>query len=145
VKLQLLRTLCPDRDIGNKKCCELNADMLRPNVQRGMVNIAHFGSKCARMGEVDGVSSGAMLRPATIRAEVRRRGNPYWGKPLPLGPGVPTEFELQVKTLRLTPETYIFSAELHRWCWRNRNRHYIPEWLLEESHITVDPNITDAA
>jgi len=67
-----------------------------------------------------------MAGPAIIRAEVRRRGNPYWGHALPVGPAVPTEFELQVKTLRLAPETYVFSAELHRWCWRNRNRHYIP-------------------
>ena len=86
-----------------------------------------------------------MAGPAIIRTAVRKRGNPYWGHALPLGPAVPTEFEHQVKKLRLTPETYIFSPELHRWCWQNRNRHYIPEWLLEEWHITVDPNITDAA
>jgi hypothetical protein len=86
-----------------------------------------------------------MTRPAVIRAEVRKRGNPYWGHALPLGPAVPTEFELQVRRLQLTPPTYIYSAELRRWCWQNRNRFYVPEWLLEKWHMPVDANITDAA
>jgi hypothetical protein len=86
-----------------------------------------------------------MARPAVIRAAVRKRGNLYWGQALPLGPAVPTEFELQVRRLRLAQEAYVFSTELRRWCWENRNRFYIPEWLLDEWHITVDANITDAA
>ena len=65
----------------------------------------------------------------------------YWGQALPLGPAVPTEFELQVRRLRLAQEAYVFSTELRRWCWENRNRFYIPEWLLDEWHITVDPNV----
>ena len=86
-----------------------------------------------------------MTRPATIRAAVRKRGNPYWGHALPLAPAVPTEFELQVRQLHLTRETYIYSAELKAWCKENRNRFYIPEWLLDEWHITVDPNISAVA
>lgn len=86
-----------------------------------------------------------MARPTTIRTAVRKRGNPYWGHALPLGPAVPTEFELQVRRLRLAQEAYVFSTELRRWCWENRNRFYIPEWLLDKWHIAVDANITDAA
>jgi hypothetical protein len=84
-----------------------------------------------------------MERPATLVA--RKRGNPNWGRPIPPTPVLATEFELQVRQLRLTQETYVFSAELQRWCWKNRNRFYIPEWLLEEWGISVDPNITGAA
>jgi hypothetical protein len=86
-----------------------------------------------------------MTRPAIIRAEVRKRGNPNWGRPMQPAAVLATEFELQVRKLQLTPETYVFSAELCRWCEKNRNRFYIPEWLLKKWHITVDANITDAA
>jgi len=40
---------------------------------------------------------------------------------------------------------YTSSAELHTWCEQNRNRLYIPEWLLEEWGITVDQNFFGAA
>jgi hypothetical protein len=33
---------------------------------------------------------------------------------------------------------YASSRELRTWCDRNRNRVYIPEWLLEKWDITVD-------
>ncbi len=72
--------------------------------------------------ERTGVSSEAMSR----------RGNPNWGQPLPGLPAVPTEFEMQVKRLGLTKPEYIASDELRRWCEHNRNRVYVPEWLLEE-------------
>jgi hypothetical protein len=78
---------------------------------------------------------------------MRRRGNPNWGKgtPLKVGPALATEFELQVRQLRLTPETYASSAELRHWCERHRNRFYIPEWLLQAWAIPVDPDISAAA
>jgi len=47
---------------------------------------------------------------------------------------------VQVRQLRLTKETCASSAELRRWCERNRNRYYIPEWLLYEWEMPVDPN-----
>ena len=75
----------------------------------------------------------------------RRRGNPNWGRPMPPAPAIATEFELQVRHLRLTPEMYISSRELRTWCKENRNRVYIPEWLLEEWRLTVDPFVTTAA
>jgi len=86
-----------------------------------------------------------MTKPATLSVMPRRRGNPNWGKPLRFRPVLATEFEMQVRQLRLTVETYVFSAELRGWCERNKNRFYIPEWLLKAWGISVDPNFTDAA
>src|SRR5258708_34595107 len=74
----------------------------------------------------------------------RRRGNPNWasgGQPLHPGRTAATEFEMQVRQLRLTKETCASSAELRTWCERNRNRCYIPEWLLYEWEMPVNPNV----
>ena len=68
----------------------------------------------------------------------RKRGNPNWGRPIPPAPALATEFEMRVRYLQLTPDMYASSRELRDWCWQNRNRVYIPEWLLEEWRITVD-------
>jgi len=75
----------------------------------------------------------------------RKRGNPNWGKPIPPGLALATEFELRVKKLQLTAEMYTSSAALRNWCEQNRNRHYVPEWLLEEWDITVELNFSAAA
>jgi hypothetical protein len=75
-------------------------------------------------------------------AHTRKRGNPHFGHSIPLGPAVPTEFEMQVRQLRLTEETYVYSEALRAWCERNRNRCYIPEWLLEEWRIPVDADLS---
>ena len=73
-------------------------------------------------------------------AKFRRRGNPNWGQPLPSSiPTLPTEFEMKVRQLGLTREMYVYSEELRGWCEENRNRCYIPEWLLEAWDIQVDP------
>jgi hypothetical protein len=64
-------------------------------------------------------------------AKVRKRGNPNWGQPIPSSVPSPTEFETQVHQLRLTREMYVYSEELRAWCEKNRNRCYIPEWLLK--------------
>ena len=63
----------------------------------------------------------------------RRRGNPNWGKPLPIGPVTPTvtEFEQVVCKFKLQPEQYIRSIRLREWAGRNKNSKYIPEGLLE--------------
>jgi hypothetical protein len=84
------------------------------------------------------------ITPA-LPAGTRKRGNPNWGRPIPPVRAFATEFELQVRQLQLTAKTYTSSAELHTWCERNRNRLYIPEWLLEEWGITVDLNFFGAA
>jgi len=60
---------------------------------------------------------------------------------MPPAPALPTEFELRARHLQLTPEMYTSSRELRIWCEQNRNRIYIPEWLLKEWDIDVDPTI----
>lgn len=75
----------------------------------------------------------------------RKRGNPNWGRPMPPVPALATEFELRARHLQLTRRMYTSSRELRGWCERNRNRVYIPEWLLEEWGITVDLKFGTAA
>ncbi len=83
--------------------------------------------------------------PVALPAQARKRGNPNWGRPILPAPALATEFELQVRQLQLTPEMYTSSAELLNWCRQNRNRVYIPEWLLKAWRLTVDPTFSDAA
>jgi len=45
---------------------------------------------------------------------------------------------VQVERLGLNKKQYVASAELRRWCGHNRNRCYVPEWLLEEWGMTVE-------
>jgi hypothetical protein len=61
----------------------------------------------------------------------RRCGNPNWGQPPQSLRALPTEFEILVKWLGLAKLEYVSSADLKRWCEHNRNRVYIPEWLLD--------------
>ena len=42
------------------------------------------------------------------------------------------------RLLGLTKRTYAASAQLRGWCERNKNRCYIPEWLLAEWGMTVE-------
>ena len=72
---------------------------------------------------------------------MNKRGNPDWGKPLLPIPALVTEFETQVKRLGLKTPDYIGSWELRRWCDRNRNRVYVPEWLLAEWGMNVEINV----
>ena len=76
---------------------------------------------------------------------MRKRGNPNWGRPILSRPALATEFELQARRLHLAPGAYAASRELRVWCQQNRNRVYIPEWLLKEWGITVDDLFTGAA
>jgi hypothetical protein len=89
---------------------------------------------------VGGVSSAGMAKPILFPVTTRKRGNPNWGRPCAPIPALPTEFEIRVSELGLTNETYSGSAELRIWCERNRNRCYVPEWLLDEWDLQVDPN-----
>jgi hypothetical protein len=81
-----------------------------------------------------------MAIPPVLPVLTRKRGNPNWGRPIPPAPVLPTQFELRVGQLQLTARMYTASLELRAWCEQNRNRCYIPEWLLEEWRITVDLN-----
>jgi hypothetical protein len=83
--------------------------------------------------------------PASLPVTTRKRGNPNWGRPMPPVSILCTEFEMQVRQLQLTPETYVFSDRLRSWCERNRNRFYIPEWLLKAWNISVNSDLSGAA
>ena len=86
-----------------------------------------------------------MAIPPALPAIRRKRGNPNWGRPIPPIPALATEFELRTRQLQLTAGMYTASLELRAWCEQNRNRLYIPEWLLEEWGITVDLKFGAAA
>jgi hypothetical protein len=76
---------------------------------------------------------------------IRKRDNPNWGRPMPPASVLCTEFETQVRQLHLTAEQCVVSVELRTWCEKNRNRCYIPEWLLEAWDIPVNPYFSGAA
>jgi hypothetical protein len=63
----------------------------------------------------------------------KRRGNPNWGKPEPIGLVAPTitEFEQVVQKFNLQPDQYLRSTRLREWANRHKNSKYIPESLLE--------------
>jgi hypothetical protein len=86
-----------------------------------------------------------MAIPVVVLATTRKRGNPNWGRPIPPLLALPTEFEMRVRQLQLMAEMYTSSVELRTWCEQNRNRVYIPEWLLEEWGISVDLNFGTVA
>jgi hypothetical protein len=88
---------------------------------------------------------GSMATPVALPAAKRKRGNPNWGRPILFVPALPTEFEVRVRQLQLTTATYTSSRELRSWCERNRNRCYVPEWLLKKWGITVDINFSAVA
>jgi hypothetical protein len=63
-------------------------------------------------------------------------------RPTQMQPRLPTAFEEQLRKLGLTEQTCVASEELRQWCERNKDRCYIPEWLLKQWRITVDPNVS---
>ena len=86
-----------------------------------------------------------MAIPPALPATKHKRGNPNWGRPMPPVPALATQFELRARQLQLTRRMYTSSSDLRIWCEQNRNRLYIPEWLLEEWGITVDLHYGAAA
>ena len=80
----------------------------------------------------------AMAKPFALPDRKRRRGNPNWGKPIYSIPVIVTEFEIEVARLRLKRADYLASMPLKRWCYRNRNRVYVPEWLLDKWGMQVE-------
>jgi hypothetical protein len=69
-----------------------------------------------------------------------RRGNPNWGsgRRSLMSPVLPTSFDEEIKKLGLNDQTCRTSKELERWCERNKNHCYIPEWLLTLWGMSVD-------
>jgi hypothetical protein len=88
---------------------------------------------------------GVVLGGRGLTFMIRKRGNPNWMRPMLPASVLCTEFEMQARQLHLTPEQCVVSAELRNWCERNRNRFYIPEWLLDAWDIPVDPDLSGAA
>jgi hypothetical protein len=84
----------------------------------------------------------AVAKPFILPIRTRKRGNPNWGKPMEPVPAVPTAFEEQVQRLGLNEHTCVTSEELRQWCKRNKDRCYIPESLLKQWGIAVDPNFS---
>jgi hypothetical protein len=85
----------------------------------------------------------AMMK--AFAATGRRRGNPNWGRSVQPAPLLAIEFERQVQQLGLTKQTCAASTQLRNWCERNRNRCYIPEWLLGAWGIQVEPTFSGEA
>jgi hypothetical protein len=56
-------------------------------------------------------------------------------------PTMPTAFEEQVRKLGLNERTCAASRELQQWCEQNKDRCYIPEWLLQRWGMVVDPSV----
>jgi hypothetical protein len=56
-------------------------------------------------------------------------------------PDIPPVFERRAHELGLTVPTYVESGELRRWCQDNRNKCYIPEWLLKTWGISVNSDV----
>jgi hypothetical protein len=81
-----------------------------------------------------------MSVPIFLPGTKRKRGNPHWGQPVRQAV-LPTEFETQVERMGLIQSQFFASAELKRWCELNRNRFYIPEWLLDAWSMSVDGNL----
>jgi hypothetical protein len=83
-----------------------------------------------------------VTKPLAISPAVRKRGNPNWGKPMEAAPNVPTAFEEQIRKLGLNEQNCATSEELRHWCKCNKDRCYIPEWLLKRWQLSVDPNVS---
>ena len=64
------------------------------------------------------------------------------GRPAEKRPAEPTGFEDQVQKLGLNEQTCEASRELKQWCERNKDRCYIPEWLLKRWGMFVDPDFS---
>src|SRR5437764_13681146 len=74
----------------------------------------------------------------------KRRQNPNWGKPEPIGPIIPTvtEFEQVVREYKLSPDQYLRSTRLREWARRNKNSKYIPEPLLEAWGFEIESTLS---
>lgn len=68
----------------------------------------------------------------------RKQGNWASGWSAAVPPALPSAFETRVRELSLTTPTYVECRKLRQWCEENRNKCYIPEWLLKAWGITVN-------
>jgi len=54
---------------------------------------------------------------------------------------LPTAFERQVHKLGLDERTCVTSRALRLWCEENKDRYYIPEWLLARWGMAVEKSL----
>ena len=99
-------------------------------------------------GALENLIVRAVFAVHILRAErqlfmAKRRGNPNWGKPEPIGPITPTitEFEQVVREYKLSPDQYLRSTRLREWARRNKNSKYIPEPLLEAWGLEIESTL----
>ena len=71
----------------------------------------------------------------------KRRGNPNWGKPEPLGLVTPPIIAQIVREFDLQPDQYVHSSRLREWANHNKNSKYIPESLLEAWGFEIQSTI----
>jgi hypothetical protein len=90
-------------------------------------------------------AGGVLFGAAGLTFMPNKRGNPNWGRPMQPASVLCTEFDLQVRQLRLAPENYVASTRLRRWCEENKNQYYIPEWLLKTWNMSVNSDLSGAA
>jgi hypothetical protein len=114
----------------------LKADLTRMKLNRAKSEQNHVKLRCLRRF--------SRWQGKELRVEMaKRRGNPNWGKPEPIGPVVPTvtSFEQIVKEYKLTPDQYTRSTRLREWARRNKNSKYIPEALLEAWGFEIESTL----
>jgi hypothetical protein len=78
-------------------------------------------------------------------SQMARHRNSAWasGFSVPRVPaGGATAFEECVRRLRLQEHEYAHSVELRTWCRENKDRCYIPEWLLKIWGMFVEPGMS---
>ena len=69
----------------------------------------------------------------------KRRGNPNWGKPEPIGPVVPTvtSFEQVVKEFKLTPEnTFALAEFMHRVGAIKNKPGSVKDYFFDDAHLS---------
>jgi hypothetical protein len=105
------------------------------------IRIKFLGSSSSPPPSEDVTANNLLSR--TQKSMAKRRGNPNWGKPEPIGPVVPTvtSFEQITKEFKLPPDQYIRSTRLREWARRNKNSKYIPEALLEAWGFEIESTL----
>lgn len=71
----------------------------------------------------------------------RRHGHWASGWPAAVLPEKATAFETRALELKLTAPAYVRSRELRQWCKENRNKSYVPEWLLKAWGMSVNADL----
>jgi hypothetical protein len=58
---------------------------------------------------------------------------------------MPTAFEWQLRRLGLNEQSCVHSKKLRTWCESNKDRVYIPGWLLKHWGMSVDLIFSEAS